>query len=294
MTWPDRLRDWSRLLAAAGVPSPDADARWLAAHVLGCRPAEVLFAPAPTEDQVARVTALVERRVRREPLQHILGTAPFLDLELAVGPGVFVPRPETEVMADHVIRWLSTESDRHRDGGPVVVDLCTGSAALALAIACHVPGARVVAVDTSTDALAYARRNAEGLADRITAAGSRLAVVQADVTATPELGVSAADAVVANPPYVPDRAVPRDPEVRDYDPPPALFAGADGYDVIRPLLGLAAGLLRRGGLLAVEHGDEQGGADGVPGLVLHCGAFTDVTDRTDLAGRPRFTTAVRR
>lgn len=293
MTWPDELREWAGRLVTAGVPSPDADVRWLVADVLHCRPAEVILASPPTTEQLDRIDALVRRRERREPLQHILGTAPFLDLELAVGPGVFVPRPETEVMADHVIGWL----DRHGSHPATVVDLGTGSGALALAIACHVPGSQVVAVERSDDAASYARRNIESLRHRLHRAGSQVRLVQADLTAAgTELRrlEAAVDAVVSNPPYVPTDAIPRDPEVRDHDPPAALYGGRDGLDVVRHVVAVGTDVLRPGGLLAIEHGDEQGGADGVPGLIGSAAAFADVLDHRDLAGKPRFTTARRR
>lgn len=285
------LRDWTARLATAGVPSPASDVRWLASHVLGVPPAQLALVDGADQAQIEQIDELVRRRERREPLQHILGTAPFLDLELVVGPGVFVPRPETEVLAAHVIDWLS----HHASAPPKVVDLCTGSGALALAIACHVPHAHVIGVDVSPAALHYARRNAAALAGRIAANSAKAQFVEADVTRSPRHPVEAADVVVANPPYIPTGAVPRDPEVRDFDPELALFGGPDGFTVVRPMLHLAAAVLRPGGLLAVEHGDEQGGLDGMPGEIRAAGgAFTQVADHVDLAGRPRFTCAVRR
>lgn len=223
------LRDWTARLATAGVPSPASDVRWLASHVLGVPPAQLALVDGADQAQIEQIDELVRRRERREPLQHILGTAPFLDLELVVGPGVFVPRPETEVLAAHVIDWLS----HHASAPPKVVDLCTGSGALALAIACHVPHAHVIGVDVSPAALHYARRNAAALAGRIAANSAKAQFVEADVTRSPRHPVEAADVVVANPPYIPTGAVPRDPEVRDFDPELALFGGPDGFTVVR-------------------------------------------------------------
>lgn len=295
---PEMLRRWAERLAAAGVTSPDSDVRWLAGSVLRRPPAELALLTTVGPDQQAEIDALVTRRERREPLQHILGSAPFLDLELEVGPGVFVPRPETEVLADYMIGWLR---DRPRAAaGLAVVDFCSGSGALALAIACHVEHAHVIAVECSATALEYAERNAAAVNGRLAVMGSSVELVRSDVTkAWGGAAAGSVDAVVCNPPYIPDEAVPRDPEVREHDPEMALYGGADGMSVIRPVIRTAARILRPGGLLAIEHGDAQGGADGVPGLLDRAAddaapaLFTAVRDHVDLAGRPRFTTAMR-
>lgn len=280
--------DITQRLHAAHVPGATADARWIVAHVLGTSPAGLAFAGPVSHEELSQIQAATERRERREPLQHILGTAPFGDLDLAVGPGVFVPRPETELLAQHVLTWLGATQGR-----PLrVVDACAGSGALALAVACHAPeGTEVTAIETSAEAVAWLRRNVEGAAARFGGRRSSVQVVIGDV-ADPSVWPTGVDLVVSNPPYIPDGCVPRDPEVRDHDPAIALFGGPDGFAVVRPLIERAAAL-RPAGLLAIEHGDDQGGADGVPGLIQATGAFTDVTDHPDLAGRPRFTTAIR-
>jgi release factor glutamine methyltransferase len=217
------------------------------------------------------------------PLQHLTGRAPFRHLELAVGPGVFVPRPETEQLAGWAIGRLA---GLH---APVVVDLGSGSGALALAIAQEVPDARVTAVERDPDAIEWTRHNAAARA----AAGDRpVPVVLGDMTDGGLLGEldGRVDLVVSNPPYVPDDAVlPR--EVAEHDPPLALWGGPDGLDVVRALLDTAARLLRPGGELGIEHADQQGAA--LPAVVRAHGGFADVEDHPDLAGRPRFTTARR-
>ncbi len=276
-----RLRD-------AGVPSATSDARWLVSHLLGTSPAGLLFTGPLSDDEVAAIDAAVVRRCRREPLQHILGTAPFGDLDLEVGPGVFVPRPETEVMAQYALTWLT---DLARTA--VVVDACSGSGALALGIACHVPAA-VLAIEASPEAVPWLQRNAVALASRYEHQGSTVTVVAGDATDSrlwPQDG--SVDLVVTNPPYIPDGCIPRDPEVRDHDPAVALFGGPDGFDVVRPLIECAASALRPGGLLLVEHGDEQGEPHGVPELIRAGGWFDHVTDHQDWTGRPRFTSARR-
>jgi release factor glutamine methyltransferase len=310
-------------LAAAEVPTPEVDAELLLAHVTG-RPRALLrmAGGTVTDEQSAAFAALVARRVERIPLQHLTGLAPFRHLELHVGPGVFIPRPETELMVDHV-REYATHGHGRRDaagsgGGPVgapqcagesraaggllVVDLCSGSGALALAIATELPGSCVIAVELSPEAVAWARRNIAGHARQLDAAGSVVELLEADATRVAAAGGplgglrGTVDVVVTNPPYVPDAAIPREPEVRDHDPGLALYGGSDGLEVVRPLAEQAALLLRPGGLLLVEHADvqgEQAGESGVPFVLRSQRAWTHVTDHLDLAGRPRHTAAIR-
>jgi release factor glutamine methyltransferase len=251
--------------------------------VLGLSRAGLLTAGDVPDDAATRFAALVEQRADRVPLQHLTGRAPFRHLELAVGPGVFVPRPETEQLAGWAIERLAGLP------APVVVDLGSGSGALALAIAQEAPAARVTAVERDPEAIEWTRHNAAARA----AAGDRpVSVVAGDMTdhgLLRELD-GAVDLVVSNPPYVPDDAVlPR--EVAEHDPPLALWGGPDGLDVVRGLLDTAARLLRAGGWLGIEHADQQGEA--LPAVVRAHGGFTDVEDHPDLAGRPRYTTARR-
>jgi release factor glutamine methyltransferase len=231
----------------------------------------------------ARFTALVGERAARVPLQHLTGRAPFRHLELAVGPGVFVPRPETEQLAGWALDRLAGLAE------PLVVDLGSGSGALALAIAQECPRARVTAVERDPQALAWTRHNA---AARTAAGDPPVTVVEGDMTdgrLLTELD-GRVDVVVSNPPYVPDGAgLPR--EVADHDPPLALWGGPDGLDIVRGLLVTAARLLHPGGWLGIEHADQQGGA--LPALVRASGGWVHVEDHADLTGRPRYTTARR-
>jgi release factor glutamine methyltransferase len=259
------------------------DAELLLAHVLGVSRSRLL-----TLDDVAplegdRFGGLVDQRADRVPLQHLTGRAAFRHLELAVGPGVFVPRPETEQLTGWALERLAGID------GPIVVDLGSGSGAIALSIAHENPGARVTAVERDPGALAWTRHNA---VTRVAAGDTPVGVVAGDMT-DPAL-LSELDGrvavVVSNPPYVPDDAVlPR--EVADHDPPLALWGGPDGLDVVRGMLTVAARLLHPGGWLGIEHADQQGVA--LPAVVRAHGGFADIEDHPDLAGRPRFTTARR-
>lgn len=263
-------------LAAAGVASPRVDAELLLAVLLDVSRTRLL-----TRDQVPAPVAAeydrwLGRRAAREPLQHITGRAPFRNLDLAVGPGVFVPRPETELLVDAVAPELAGRS------APFVVDLCAGSGALALAIADELPGTRVLAVERSVEAVRWLDRNA---------AGTTVAVMASDI-GDPELvrrWRGRADVVVSNPPYVP-RTTEVDPEVLA-DPDEAVFAGADGLELMPTVITVAAALLRPGGLLAVEHDATHGEA--VPGLLHADGRFIEIIDHRDLSGRARFATGRR-
>ncbi|MEV3901997.1 peptide chain release factor N(5)-glutamine methyltransferase [Mycobacterium sp. NPDC050551] len=264
-------------LAAAGIGSPRVDAMDLAAEAAGTDRGRLALIDTPADGVLQRYRELVAARSRRIPLQHLLGTAAFGPVQVRVGPGVFIPRPETESL----LEWALAQPLGDR---PVIVDLCTGSGALALALARVRPDARVVAVDDSEAALGYAAQNV---------AGTAVEVVRADVTAPgllPDLD-GRVDLLVANPPYIPDGAV-LEPEVADHDPAHALFGGSDGMAVIRPIVGVAARLLRPGGRCGIEH-DDTTSAETVAAFTDH-GTFTDAAAHRDLAGRPRFVTAIRR
>ncbi|GAC1641489.1 MAG: peptide chain release factor N(5)-glutamine methyltransferase [Mycobacterium sp.] len=263
------------VLTEAGVGSPRVDAELLAAHAAGSDRGRLAFAetgPAFCE----RYDALVAQRAKRVPLQHLTGTAAFGSVAVQVGPGVFIPRPETESLLEWAV-GLQLSSR------PLIVDLCTGSGALALALSKHWPDARVIAVDDSEDALVYARRNA---------AGTPVELIRADVTAPgllAELG-GQVDLVVANPPYIPDGAG-LEPEVAQYDPPHALYGGPDGMAVIEGIVDRAGRLLRAGGRCAVEHDDTTSGR--TVEAFTRTGRFVGVTSQHDLTGRPRFVAATR-
>jgi release factor glutamine methyltransferase len=265
-----------RRLAAAEVPSPRPDAELLACFSVGVDRRELagrLDDPAPSG-----FADLVRRRAEREPLQHLTGRAYFRTLTLAVGPGVFVPRPETELVAQAAIDLVAGDPADH----PVVVDLGAGSGAISLSIAAEVPRARVHAVEVDDRALRWLRANAEGGA---------VTVHQADLSdCLPELG-GQVDLVVSNPPYIPDAAVPCDPEVARHDPSVALYSGVDGLDHIRRVAVTARRLLRPGGWVVVEHADQQG--ESAPAVFETGGGWVDVRDHLDLNGRPRYVTARR-
>lgn len=294
------LRESKEILSRAGVPSPDADAVALAGHVLGLSMARFATAPPVTQEARDAVLAAAQRRAAREPLQHITGEAGFRHLMLHVGPGVFVPRPETEVVVDAAVRQIPA-------GGPaVVVDLGAGSGAISLAIATERPDTTVYAVELDAGALPWLTQNVMRHAAALRAANSQIRVVLGDAGAIsrpdqPLAGLAGrVDLVVGNPPYIPDGLQPRDPEVAEYDPELALFGGPDGLDAVRRWLDTAADLLAPGAPLVMEHGDLQGGDDGLPGLLarhedLASGGpvWTSVEDHLDLTGRSRFTVARR-
>ncbi|CAN5121654.1 HemK/PrmC family methyltransferase [soil metagenome] len=271
-------------LADAGIDSARIDAEELAAHLTGVERGLLAFIVTPNDEFFGRYRDLVAARSRRVPLQHLTGTAPFGPLMLHVGPGVFIPRPETEAL----LEWaLKAVAQRPLPPKAVVADLCTGSGALAVSLAREWPDATVLAVDDSNSALAYARRNAH-----IYAKDSGLQFVEADVTAPdllPQLD-DRVDLLVANPPYIPDGAA-LEPEVAEHDPHHALFGGPDGMAVVNAIVELAARWLRPGGRFAVEH-DDTTSAQTVE-LLRATGRFDEIVPRHDLAGRPRFVTATR-
>ncbi|TDO09264.1 release factor glutamine methyltransferase [Mycobacterium sp. BK086] len=263
-------------LAEAGIDSARTDAELLAAHVAGVSRGRLVAIDEPGGDFFTRYDQAIDARRSRIPLQHITGSAAFGPLELRVGPGVFIPRPETEAL----LEWALAQRLPER---PVIVDLCTGSGALAIALATNWPQARVIAVDDDATALDYARRNAEG---------TTVELVRADVTVPGLLTdlTGSVDLVVSNPPYIPAGAA-LDPEVADHDPAHALFGGADGMAVIAPIARLSAGWLKPGGLFAVEHDDTT--SDRTVETISSTTLFTAVAPHRDLTGRPRFVTARR-
>ncbi len=267
----DTLRD-------AGVPTPEVDARLLAAHILGVAPLEVNFADA-TDDFEARFGEAIARRAAREPLQHITGTAPFGPLDLAVGPGVFIPRPETELLADFAVHLLLDDSPNPH---PAIIDLGTGSGALAIYLAHHIPDATVYAVERSDAARAYAQRNADTHAPQVR-------VVEGDMTDPGLLAElhGSVDLVVSNPPYVPETPE-LDAEIYA-DPAEAVFSGADGMEAIEGLVPVAKQLLKSGGHLAVEHDDSTSNA--VREVIRAAGGFSEPQAHADLTGRARFVSA---
>jgi release factor glutamine methyltransferase len=261
-------------LRAAGVASPEFDAAELLAFVTG---STRLNLREPSDDQRRTYAELVARRAAREPLQHLTGTAAFRYRELFVGPGVFVPRPETEVMVGWILERIADVKS------PLVVDLCSGSGAIAGAVATERPDAVVHAVELSAEACVWARRNL---------AGTGATLHEGDIDgALPELD-GTVDAVISNPPYIPLTAWESvTAEVRDHDPALALWSGDDGLDEIKVVATTAARLLKPGGWFGCEHADVQG--ESAPAVFAATGDFTEVRDQLDLAGRHRFTTGRR-
>jgi release factor glutamine methyltransferase len=278
------LRNAVELLARANVPSPDVDAELLIGFVLGMSRGEVqaksITGRAMSTGDAATINAMVERRAAREPLQHITGRAPFRSLDLAVGPGVFVPRPETEQVAQFAIDALRAAAGPE----PIGVDLGTGSGAIALALATEVPHARVYGVENSPEAFIWTRQNF-----RESGADNAYAVFIDLASALPELDGTVA-VVISNPPYIPLGAIPRDPEVRLFDPERALYGGEDGLDVVRQVSRTARRLLHPGGTLVLEHGELQAAAIAA---ILVADGWRSIASHPDFLGRDRSTTALR-
>ena len=290
-------------LTLAGVPNPRVDAELLIGHVLDLNRGQVqskaITDAAITESDAAVIADLVSRRAAREPLQHITGRAPFRSLNLAVGPGVFVPRPETEQVVQFAIDALRAavpapasvpeptsvpEPVEGPPAGPIAVDLGTGSGAIALAMATEVPHARVYGVEVSPLAFVWTKQNF-----RETGAANATPIFTDLAVALPELN-GTVSVVISNPPYIPRAAIPRDPEVRLFDPEIALYGGDDGLDVVHQVSATGLRLLHSGGTLVIEHGELQ--AAEIAEL-LRADGWLAVAGHPDLLGRDRATTALR-
>lgn len=273
------------ILEQAGVPSPRVDAELLASYLVGVERGRLGLVPLVEPELIDAYFAAIDRRAARIPLQHITGMTSLGNIDVQVGPGVFVPRPETELLLAWALGRLES-IDRHP---PVILDLCTGSGALALAIANARPDAVVHAVELDPSALAWARRNADLRAEQ---GDTPIRLHHGDVTARDLLVEldGEVDMIVANPPYIPIGAE-LEPEVADHDPHRALFGGVDGLSVIEPMVVNVARWLRVGGGVAIEHDATNG--DGVAALLSRRRVFTDVASHPDLAGRPRFVVAAR-
>jgi release factor glutamine methyltransferase len=299
------LVDSERRLNRAGIDSGAVESAELLAYVLGVSRNRLVLQDAVDDDQQIAFERLMAKRLNRTPLQHLVGTAPFRHIEVKVGPGVFIPRPESELVAEAAIRHLRTCEL------PRAFDLCSGSGAIAISMALEVPTARVTAVELSDQALPWLVENVSTIPT-----GLPVEVIAADATDILNSELQAAsgtsDVVTCNPPYIPNDSVPRDPEVRDHEPALALYGGADGLDVIRGIVVTAGMLLKSGGLLVIEHADVQGPnalGGGVVEIVRHAVVplhmpeiiagvagspmFHDIEDRQDYNQLPRFTLARR-
>lgn len=278
----DELAAATAELTAAGIVSARVEAELLLGHVLGRSRTQLLTAGSVTDGQARAFRQLVSRRAAGIPVQHLTGTAPFRHLELAVGPGVFIPRPETELLVELAAPWLVP--------GATVVDLGAGSGAIALSVAQEFGVGTAIAVERSQLALPWLRRNA---ADREAAGDRPIEVVAGDFTEAGLLAQLAGQvsAVLANPPYVPESVRAQLPAEVSHDPDEAVFAGTDGLALMPAVIELSARLLSPGGFLGIEHDESH--AQAVGRLLTASGRFTSVAGRSDLTGRPRFSTAVR-
>lgn len=282
LTFKEFLRGGKEQLAAAGFA--EVEAEHLLAHTLGLTRMD-LHNPLTVENALTAIGditiveetfwKLLDRRCANEPLQYLTGVAYFRHLEIKVGPGVLVPRPESELLVESVLTHIEKLS-----GAISVVDLGAGSGALALAIATEAPTTHVIAVEKSAEAIYWLKENVSFIDEKVR-------ILESDVSTALD-GVKC-DVVIANPPYIPDgQELPAD--VRNHEPAIALFGGADGMKVPRIFIAASARLLKPGGFLAIEHHEEQG--DEIA-AVLNTD-FEDILLHQDLTGRPRFTTAVRR
>jgi release factor glutamine methyltransferase len=279
----DLIGNGAELLSVGSVPSPAVDAELLVAHVLelsrGELRARVVTGATVPPELHTQIRALFARRAAREPLQHITGIAPFRNLELRVGPGVFVPRPETETVVQFAIDALNASATPE----PIGVDLGTGSGAIALSMATEVIRSRIYAVEISSEAMPYTAQNFHRYGS------TNATLVNADLSeALAELD-GTVDVVISNPPYIPAAAIPRDVEVHLHDPAIALYGGEDGLDVVRRVSTTAHRLLHQGGTLVLEHGEEQASAIAA---LLTADGWNAVAHHRDLLGRDRATTAL--
>lgn len=281
----DLLASMHDRFARAGLENPALDAELIAGFVLGESRGGVqrlaVLGHELTPDEVQRIEHLASDRESRVPLQHLTGRAAFRGIELEVGPGVFIPRPETELVTQLAIDELHADASPE----PIVIDLCTGSGTIALAIVNEVDRARVTAIELDDHALAWARRNVQRLGD------DRVTLLHGDAGEVPpeiEPMAGTVSVVVTNPPYVPTGAIPIDPEVRDHDPERALYSGEDGLDLIRRIAANYRRVLRPGGLIVIEHAEMQG--ESIRNLLLQHGWSAPATHR-DLTLRDRVTTA---
>lgn len=266
-------------LALAGVTSSEADAHWILCYATGLARGELLaqlsFDAELEQEQAATFHQALERRCDREPLQHITGTAAFLDFEVEVGPGVFVPRPETESLVELGLQLLQGTAS------PQVLDVGSGSGVIPIAISRALPDANVIALEASEEASEYLQRNVSRLAPRVIVRNGFFPDVSFDL-------LGQLDLLISNPPYIPSNAVPLDPEVFLHDPKLALYSGDDGLDVIRDLVEIGFDLLKPVGALAIEHADGQ--SDAIVELLLAKG-YQQVQAHRDLAGRFRTVSA---
>lgn len=304
MTTDQLIHRCAEYLREAGVDTPEHDVKLIMADVLGCSPSDVesaaimrtdvraLCAKYGRDDDAELVHTfkhMVCRRHAREPLQYIVGHAPFRYLDLKVGPGVSIPRQETELIAQDAIEWVT----RHGIYSPRIVDLCAGSGALGLALATEIPGAQVWGVELSPQAAVWTRRNITQISRTYPDITANYHLEIADATCPITLAHldGTVDVVVSNPPYVPQSQVPQQPEVRDFDPSLALYGGSsDGMLIPEQIIRRAYALLRPGGLFLMEHDISQ--PDRTVAFARASG-FSDARTGADLTYRPRYLVATK-
>jgi release factor glutamine methyltransferase len=284
------LVDIELRLKNANVPSPRFDAESLVAFVLKTSRNRVGLIAEITDEQYREIEKLVEKRVRRIPLQHLIGEQGFRYLVLNVGPGVFIPRPETELLVESVIRYIKDKNQEK----VLVVDYCAGSGSIALSIAKECSNVEVFAIEKSLEAFKYLEANYLKYENEIKSQNSKVHLINADVNSEViEIKnlEDQFDVVVSNPPYIPEKMVPKEIEVKDHDPAIALYGGKDGLEIVRVVVEKATKLLKTGGLLAIEHSDLQGNLDdelSVPYLLKSSNCFEKIEDRKDLNALPRY------
>lgn len=285
------LRGATSLLTESHVPNPEADSSLLLAHAWGIDASALsrkrLFGDPVPAEVAQEFAALLDQRRQRIPIQHLIGTAPFRHLELQVGPGVFVPRPETELLVTEVLDELHRQQRTHV---PFVIDLCSGSGAITLSLATECEHLQIIGVERDAEALEWSQKNLS----RLHLGDSTVDLISGDATTfaddNPELWARA-DVVVTNPPYVPDEAVPRDPEVRDHDPAVALYGGVTGLEIPGLIIKQAEKLLAPGGMFIMEHGEDQGAA--VCEHIMSTASLRQAATYPDYTGRDRYTVAHR-
>jgi release factor glutamine methyltransferase len=282
------LVDLEQRFKTAKIESARTDAELIVAHVLGVSRPSLSLLQEISPEHHREIEKLCQLRQQRIPLQHLTGEQGFRRLVLNVGKGVFIPRPETELLVESTLRELQNLENKK------IVDFCSGSGAIAISLAVELNNAEVFAVEVSPAAFDYLKLNREKYQDKINQNKSKLEVFNSDVSSS-NFDENSFDAVVANPPYIPEKMVPKDPEVALHDPKEALYSGADGLDLIRVIIEKAAKLLKPGGVIAIEHSDLQGDPVlGVPGLLKQSEKFENIEDRKDLNGLPRYTIAKRK
>ena len=280
-------------LSTAQCTSPETDAQLLLAFALKVDRKNLPADQELTPEQSAKFTELIEKRAQRIPLQHLTGQAFFRYLELKVGPGVFIPRPETELLVEAGLVELNKKS-----GAKLAVDLCAGSGAIALSLALESPNTTVHAVEVSTQAFVWLEKNVAAHSEQLARLNSTVITYNEDATNLNVLSAlnGTVDVVLSNPPYIPDEMIPREPEVRDHDPKLALFGGPDGLDVARKVSIVAANLLKPNGFFGMEHADVQ--SESAVDSLSNTGGknleiWSQVIDHVDYNQLPRFVTAIR-